>query len=122
MARTSRQLRGMPLPCSREPARGLVERLITRLEVERSSGILFSVVFVSGLALVAELPEPTWAKLLYAALLLATSGLGVLYVVRKTRELAAARKLIADIGSASDEELREMCSRTLGELVDERLH
>jgi hypothetical protein len=96
MSRGSRSLLDLPVPCDPAAAARLLARLEARLRAEAAGGLLFSLLsLLAAVAAVAGLPEPLWARLLYAGLLSSASAASAAYHRRRGREAA----LVADLRS-----------------------
>ncbi len=122
MAKSSRQLLDMGLPCNREAAVALLERLERRLAAEAASGVLMAVLSLLGAALtLLTIRAPAAYRLGYALFFAASFGLSLLYSLRRSAERRAARRL-RDYLAAQPRRLPQgLCEKTLGQLLGESL-
>ncbi len=119
MARSSRSLLDLSLPCRPQAAASLAERLEKRLRLEASSGLLMAALSLVGLAASLTLPEPPWARALYAALFALFSALSLVYYSKRKREAEAVAVLRARLleGKAPS----WLCDATLRDLLERAL-
>lgn len=115
MARSSRSLLDLPLPCRPEAAAQLAERLRARLLLEASSAALMSLLSAAGALWSLTLPEPLWARVAYSSFFAASSVLSMFYRGRRVAEARAVGALAERL--ARGEDPGWLCDATLGDLL-----
>ena len=122
MARTSRQLMELGLPCSRDAALAMLRRLEARLSAEAAYGALMAALSVIGVVLsLMTLNAPTAYRVGYAGFFLSAAAASLLYRRRRIAERHAVERLRTRLEAQPPRLDQELCDKTLGQLLEEAL-